>query len=87
VRTHQQTAPVLPPVKSYGPDRPQYADALVGGLDYAPLDARPAMRHLTELGERVFAAQDRAADPYMVISPPAARPSLWQRLAGKLRRK
>jgi hypothetical protein len=74
-------APLVPQSKAYGPD------PLIGGLDYAPLDARPAMRHLADLGERVFAAQDRAADPYTVISPPAAKPGLLARLAAKLRRK
>ena len=85
---HQAVAPVVPEVhKAYGPARPQYADDLVGGFGYAPVDARPALRgSLHDLADQVFRAQDaRAGHPYVVVSPPA-RPSLWQRIAGKLRR-
>jgi hypothetical protein len=84
---YQADAPYAPQSKSYGPDVPVYADALVGGLGYSPGGVQTAIR---ALGDRVFAAQDRAAagPGVTVVSPDAApRPSLWSRLAGKLRRR
>jgi hypothetical protein len=76
--------------KSYGPDRPQYGHPLIGGLDYAPVDARPALgrSRLFDLADQVFGAQDaQAGHPYTVISPTAARPGLLARLAARLRRR
>jgi hypothetical protein len=86
---HQTTAAIANAVhKAYGPPRPEYGHPLIGGLDYAPLDAGPALRSsLYELADQVFAAQDaRAGHPYTVISPPA-RPGLLARLAARLRRR
>ena len=82
-------APVAAQSKAYGPDTPQYGHPLIGGLDYAPMDARPALGRssLYELADQVFAAQDaRAGHAYTVISPPA-RPGLLARLAARLRRR
>jgi hypothetical protein len=82
--SYGQGAAVVPQVKSYGPAVPVYADPLVGGVSYGPGHVQTAIR---SLGERVFAAQDgQAGIPYTVISPAVARPSLWQRITGKLRR-
>jgi hypothetical protein len=85
--SYETTAAVMPQAKAYGPDRPVYADSLVGGLGYAPGGVQTALQ---AAGERVFAAQDRAAAGNAVefVSPQAApRPSLWARLTGRRRRR
>ena len=81
-----QAAPYMPQSMAYGPDRPQYADSLIGGVGYAPGDMQTALR---AAGERVFAAQDAAgrADVTVVSPQTAPRPSLLGRLAARLRRR
>jgi hypothetical protein len=80
-----QAAPYVPQAKAYGPLSPVYADPVVAGVNYAPGDVQTALR---SLGERVFAAQDTAGRPgVMVVSPDMApRRSLLGRLLGRLRR-
>lgn len=71
--------------KSYGPDRPQYADPVVGGQGYRPGNMSVVLR---SLGERVFGAQDAAAAVGVVelVSPEAApRRGLLGRLFGRRR--
>ena len=83
-------APAAAQSKAYGPDRPQYGHSLIGGLDYAALDARPALgrSRLYDLAGAVFAGQDGPAGrPFVVVSPPAAKPGLLARLAARLRRR
>jgi hypothetical protein len=77
-----QAAPYVPQAKAYGPLSPVYADPVVAGVNYAPGDVQTALR---SLGERVFAAQDTAGRPgVMVVSPDVApRRSLWSRLFGR----
>jgi hypothetical protein len=74
--------------KSYGADRPQYAHPLVGGIGYPADTHQPALRHVTDLGADGLFIEGRSAPPadgFTVVSPPA-RPSLWARLLGRLRR-
>jgi hypothetical protein len=75
--------------KAYGPPRPAYGDDLVGGFGFAGgRNEAPIRRHVTDLGDTLFieGRSGPAADPYVVISPPAAKPSLWARLRAGLRR-
>jgi hypothetical protein len=70
---HSVTAEVSPSVhKAYGPDRPQYADSLVGGVGYAPVGVETALM-----------AASRG--DVTVVSPPSS-PGLLARLLGKFRR-
>jgi hypothetical protein len=74
--------------KSFGADRPQYAHPLVGGIGYPADTHQPALRHVTDLGADGLFIEGRSAPPadgFAVVSPPA-RPSLWARLLGRLRR-
>jgi hypothetical protein len=74
--------------KSYGAYRPQYAHPLVGGIGYPADTHQPALRHVTDLGADGLFIEGRSAPPadgFTVVSPPA-RPSLWARLLGRLRR-
>ena len=80
---YAQHAPDALQVKSYGPDRPTYADPLIGGVGYAQGGVQTALR---ALGERVFAAQDAAGRADVTVVSPPARPSLLARLFGRLRR-
>jgi hypothetical protein len=88
---HQLVAPVAETVhKAYGEPRPVYADPLLSGLGYAPVDARPALRgSLHDLADAVFSQQDRAAAGGIVYASaaPPAKPGLLARLAARLRRK
>jgi hypothetical protein len=81
---HSVLAEISPTVrKSFGPDRPQYAADVVGGLNYGPGDVATALR---AAGERVFAVKDAAGRGDVVaISPAPVRQSLWSRLLGRLR--
>jgi hypothetical protein len=79
-----QAAPYVEQRKSYGPPSPVYADPLVGGPGYAPGGIETALRHVTDLGADglfIEGASAPAADPFMVVSPPA-RPGLLARLRG-----
>lgn len=78
--------------KAYGPSRPVYAHPALAGLDYRPAAHVPVRRHVTNLGADGLLIEPgpdgwQAADPYVVVSPPAARPSMLRRLTGKLRRR
>ena len=80
--------PVGPAVTAaYGPDRPQYADAVVAGYSHPLNLAQPALRHVHDLGDGTLFVEGRSAgaDPFTVVSP-SARPSLLARLLGRLRR-
>jgi hypothetical protein len=82
------TAPGAPQHKAYGPLSPVYADPAVGGVAYPHPAARPALRHVHDLGDGTLFIEGRSApapDGFTLASPPA-RPSLWSRLLGKLRR-
>jgi hypothetical protein len=88
-----ETSPVVVPrLKAYGPQSPVYADDLVGGLGYSLGSVHNARRHVTDLGaDGLFiepGPDGRAPTNSMfVVSPAAPRPSLWQRLTSRLRRK
>jgi hypothetical protein len=74
--------------KSYGADRPQYADPLVGGIDHGTGTHQPALRHVSDLGDGTLFIEGASAPPadrFTVVSPPA-RPGLLARLLGRLRR-
>jgi hypothetical protein len=66
--------------KAYGPDRPQYAHPLVGGIGYPAGTHQPALRHVIGLGADGLSAEgaSSAADGFTVVSPP--RRSLLSRL-------
>jgi hypothetical protein len=77
--------------KSYGPSRPQYAPPEVGGIGFQAGRSEPAVRHITNLGADgllvgPYRHGRQPGGPFTVVSPPAGRPSLWQRLAVLLRR-
>ena len=75
---YAMTPAVVPAVsKSYGPDRPQYADDLTGGLGFTGGKSEPAISMW--LGQRSVAAAGA-----VVVSPP--RPTLWARLLRRVRR-
>jgi len=82
--------PYVPQSKSYGPPVPAYAHDLVGGYDFVGgRNEAPIRRHIANLGADglfIEGASAPAADPYVFATAPA-RPSLWQRITGKLRRK
>jgi hypothetical protein len=65
--------------KAYGPDRPQYGDDLIGGIGF--VGGRQEAPITVYLGQR-----SQPADGVVFVSPPA-RPSLWQRLTGRRRRR
>ena len=85
---HSVTAEVSPSVrKSFGPPRPEYADPLVGGVDYRPADVMTALRAAAEWA---FTRQDAvsAGDVLEVVSAgPAPRRGLLGRLLGRGRRR
>jgi len=70
---------VVPQVqKAYGPDHPQYAGYLTGGIRFTAGRQEPPIRVF--IGRR----SQPAADGPVVISPPG-RPSWWSRLFRKRR--
>lgn len=87
---HQAT-PYTAPHKSYGPDRPQYADPAVGGVGYPYPAAQPALRHVSDIGDGRLLIEPRADGgngAVQVVSPgAAARRSLLGKLAARLRRR
>jgi hypothetical protein len=78
--------------KAYGPDRPQYGPDEVGGYGHPLGIAQPARRHVTNLGDGRLLVDPgpdgrQPGGPYTLMSPPAAKPSMWSRLASRLRRR
>lgn len=75
--------------KSYGPAAPVYGPAEVGGLGYPLGISQPARRHVADMGADglLIEPYGNGQQPYTAVSPPAARPSLWARLTGRLRRR
>jgi hypothetical protein len=72
--------------KAYGPDRPQYAHPLVGGVDYPAGIHQPALRHVTNLGaDGLFIAGASAPADGFTVVPAPSWPSLLSRLLGRFR--
>jgi hypothetical protein len=66
--------------------QPSYSGPEVSGQHYSYGPQVP--REITDLGDgRIMVEQRAAGAGPVLISPATARPSLWQRLAGKLRAK
>jgi hypothetical protein len=69
--------------KAYGPDRPVYGDPAVAGRGYRPAADVPVRRHVTNLGADGLLIDPgpdgrQSGDPFTVVSPAAATPSLWR---------
>jgi len=74
---------VVPPVvaavsKSYGPDRPQYADSSVGGYQWQP--------GRQEAPISMWIGQRSAVTDGVIVATAPPRPSLWSRLFRRGRR-
>src|SRR5215831_9245589 len=79
-----EVAPGLPSTVHAAYSVPRYADPTVGGYGFQGGRARPAVRHVTDLGDGRLFIEGRSApagDGVIVASAAAAaRPSLWARL-------